>query len=42
MRRVVVVDMIRTPFCRVDEEKGWLRSFRSDDLAVLLIKNQNS
>ena len=38
MRRAVIVDMVRTPFCRADEEKGWLSKFRSDDLAVTLIK----
>lgn len=38
MRRPVIVDMVRTPFCRADEEKGWLAKFRTDDLAALLIK----
>lgn len=38
MRKAVIVDTIRTPFCRADTEKGWLRKVRSDDLGVMLIR----
>ncbi len=38
MRKAVLIDMVRTPFCKADKEKGWLASYRADDLGVILIK----
>lgn len=38
MKEAVVVDMVRTPFCRSGKEKGTFRDFRSDDMGVEVLK----
>jgi acetyl-CoA acyltransferase len=38
MKEAVIVDMVRTPFCRSGKEKGTFRDFRSDDMGVEVLK----
>ena len=38
LREAVIVDMVRTPFCRSGKEKGYFRKFRSDDMGVLVLQ----
>ncbi len=38
MKEAVIVDMVRTPFCRSGEEKGYFRDFRSDDMGVAVLQ----
>lgn len=38
MREAVIVDMVRTPFCRSGEQKGYFREFRSDDMGVAVLQ----
>ena len=38
LREAVLVDMVRTPFCRSGKEKGAFREFRSDDMGVEVLK----
>ena len=37
MKEALIIDFLRTPFCRGDEKRGWFRNIRSDDLGVMLI-----
>jgi acetyl-CoA acetyltransferase family protein len=37
-REAVVFDMVRTPFCRSGQEKGYFRQFRSDDMGVAVLQ----
>lgn len=38
LKECVIVDMVRTPFCRSGKEKGYFRNFRSDDMGVLVLE----
>jgi len=38
LKEAVVVDMVRTPFCRSGKDKGYFRDFRSDDMGVEVLK----
>jgi acetyl-CoA acyltransferase len=38
LREAVIVDMVRTPFCRSGKEKGYFRNFRSDDMGVAVLQ----
>lgn len=38
MRRVVIVDAVRTPVARAHQEKGWFKDVRSDELGVLVVR----
>jgi acetyl-CoA acetyltransferase family protein len=37
-REAVIVGYVRTPFGRADRKKGWLRNWRSDDLAIHVLQ----
>ena len=37
-KEAVIVDMVRTPFCKSGKEKGYFRNFRSDDMGVLVLQ----
>ncbi len=38
LKEAVIVDMVRTPFCRSGEEKGVFRQVRSDDMGVTVLQ----
>ncbi len=38
LREAVIIDMVRTPFCRSGKEKGYFRNFRSDDMGVFVLQ----
>ena len=38
LKEAVLVDMVRTPFCRSGKEKGYFRNFRSDDMGVFVLQ----
>ncbi len=38
LKEAVIVDMVRTPFCRSGKEKGVFREYRSDDMGVTVLQ----
>lgn len=38
LKEAVIIDMVRTPFCRSGKEKGYFRNFRSDDMGVFVLQ----
>jgi len=38
LREVVLVGYVRTPFCKADSKRGAFRNVRSDDLAVVVLR----
>jgi len=38
LKEAVIIDMVRTPFCRSGRDKGYFRDFRSDDMGVTVLK----